>query len=337
MAAPPGMAGSPAVLPGRERRARLQRIVVAEVRGKSPACGSLRSGSSGGSFSRRLRSQPLQARLIALLHALLALEQAVLCLQQPLLRALRPAAFRLLRLQLLHPLLQTIDAVLPLSALARQHVTLPLLHHLLSLLDALLTLLRTRFDLFLSRQSRAHSGRCARWCGDARLGMSRHGRSLRRRGMMDLGSWPCSARYGRSRRCGDTWRHMRGHGWTLWWGSRPERRCGGSRHGRGRRWTRHRGWSCWTGHGRWCRWTGCWRSCAAWTSSLLGERAGAHRNRGDTKKKCCNTNAAQKHDLNSLMLRRPELSTRKRRNRSLGVYDSHCDFAMRDWCNSSQP
>jgi hypothetical protein len=79
-----------------------------------------------------------------------------------LLRALRPATFRLLRLQLLHALLQAIDAGLSLCALARQHATLPLLHDLLSLLDVLLTLLRTRFDLFLSRRSRAHIGRC-RW------------------------------------------------------------------------------------------------------------------------------------------------------------------------------
>jgi hypothetical protein len=106
-----------------------------------------------------------------LLHALLALEQAVLGLQQPLLRALRPETFRLLRLQLLHALLQAIDAGLPLCALARQHATLPLLHNLLSLLKALLTLLRACFDLFLSRQPRARVGRrCrARWCGDSRL------------------------------------------------------------------------------------------------------------------------------------------------------------------------
>jgi hypothetical protein len=57
-----------------------------------------------------------------------------------------------LRLQLLYALLQAIDAVLALSALARQHVTLSLLHNLLALLDALLALLRTRFGLFLSRR-----------------------------------------------------------------------------------------------------------------------------------------------------------------------------------------
>jgi len=46
-------------------------------------------------------------------------------------------------------------------------------------------------------------------------------------------------------------------------------------------------------------------------------------------------NLARKHDLNSLVLRRPQMSTRKRRNRSLGVYGLHCDVAMRDQCNSS--
>jgi hypothetical protein len=152
------MAGSPAVLPRGERRAGLQGVIAAELRGKSSACGCLHSGSSGGSFSRRRWRQPLQARLVGLLYALLALEQAVLGLQQPLLRALRPETFRLLRLQLLHALLQAIDAGLPFRALPRQHVTLPLLHDLPSLLDVLLTLLRACFDLFLSRRSRAHIG-----------------------------------------------------------------------------------------------------------------------------------------------------------------------------------
>ena len=131
---------------------------------------------------------------------------------------------------------------------------------------------------------------------------------------------------------------MRGHGWTLRRGSRTERRCGGSRHGRRRRWAGHRRrWSRWTGHGRWCCWSGCGRSRATWavTSSLLGERAGAHRNRGDTKKKCCNASAWRKHDLNSLMLRRPEMSTRKRRNRSL--VSLTCIAVLRRRCNSSQP
>jgi hypothetical protein len=205
------MAWSPAVLAGRERGSGLQGIIAAELRGKAPACGSLHSGSS---FSRRRWCQPLQARLIGLLHALLALEHTVLSLQQPFLCALRPQAFRLLRLQLLHALLQAIDAVLPRCALARQHVALPLLHDLLPLLDALLTLLRPRFDLLLSRRSRASRRRCARWYGDTRLRMSRHGRSLRR-GAMNLGSWRCNMRRGRPRwRC-DTWRHMRGHRWTL--------------------------------------------------------------------------------------------------------------------------
>ena len=150
------MARSPAIVPGHKRRPGLQHVIVAEVRGKSPACCSLRGGGSrSGSFSRRLWPQPLQARQITFLHALLALEQTGLGLQQPLLRALRPHAFRLLGLQLLRALLQAIDAALPLCALARKHFTLPPLHSLLPLLDTLLTLLRTRFDLFLSRRPRA--------------------------------------------------------------------------------------------------------------------------------------------------------------------------------------
>ena len=81
-------------------------------------------------------------------------------------------------------------------------------------------------------------------------GRPRHGRSLRRRGAMDLGSWRCNMRCGRARRCGDTRRRMRGHGWTLRRGSCTERRCGGSRHCRRRRWAGHR-WrgSRWSGHG----------------------------------------------------------------------------------------
>ncbi|WP_245320407.1 hypothetical protein, partial [Bradyrhizobium lablabi] len=162
-----------------------------------------------------------------MLHALFALEQAALCLQQPLLRALRPAAFRLLRLQLLHTLLQAINAALALRALARQHLTLPLLHHLLSLLDVLLALLRARFDLFLPRRPSLHSWRWARtgWRGDAWLVVSRHGRSLRRRGTMDLGPRRCNARCGLwSRWGGDTRRGVWDHGWALRRGCRTERR-----------------------------------------------------------------------------------------------------------------
>jgi hypothetical protein len=78
--------------------------------------------------------------LLVLLHVLLTLELPLFCLQQPLLRALRPRALRLLRLQLLHALLQPIDALLALHALARRHVALPVLRGLLQLLDALLAL-----------------------------------------------------------------------------------------------------------------------------------------------------------------------------------------------------
>jgi hypothetical protein len=81
--------------------------------------------------------------------------------EHPLLLALRPYAFRLLRLQLLHALLQTIDAGLALRGLVRQHLALPLLHHLLALLDLLLMRLRALLDLPLSRQPLAHGRRCA--------------------------------------------------------------------------------------------------------------------------------------------------------------------------------
>ena len=79
--------------------------------------------------------------LLQPLHALLALELPLFRLQQPLLRALRLQAFRLLGFQLLNPLLQPIDPLLPLHALARGHVALALLlHGLLRLLDVLLAL-----------------------------------------------------------------------------------------------------------------------------------------------------------------------------------------------------
>ena len=55
---------------------------------------------------------------------------------------MRACAFDLLRLQLLHALLQAIDPGLPLRGLVRERVTLPLLRRLLALLDQLLMLLR---------------------------------------------------------------------------------------------------------------------------------------------------------------------------------------------------
>jgi hypothetical protein len=134
------------------------RVITGEARCESPPCGSLHRGGSGGLRSRRLYSQLLLARQITLLQALLALELALLCLQQPLLRALRPRAFRLLRLQLLHALLQAIDALLALRALARQHVVRALLRGLLPLLGALLALA----DPLLLRWARVQRGRCAR-------------------------------------------------------------------------------------------------------------------------------------------------------------------------------
>jgi hypothetical protein len=74
------------------------------------------------------------------LQSFLVPEQALLRLQQALLCALLPQAFRALRLQLLHALLQPIDAVLALHALARKQVALPFVRGLLDLLHTLLTL-----------------------------------------------------------------------------------------------------------------------------------------------------------------------------------------------------
>jgi len=138
---------SPAVVPALPCR-KDQRIGIAgEALSKSSACGRLHRGSDGGARSRRLYSQELLTSQNALLHQLLALQQALLCLQQPLLRALRAQAFRLLRLQLLHALLQPIDALLVLHALAREHLALPLLGDLLELLHAPLALEQALFCL----------------------------------------------------------------------------------------------------------------------------------------------------------------------------------------------
>ena len=146
-AALPGVVMSPAVVPALPCR-KDQRIgIAAEALSKSSACGCLRRGSDGGAPSRRLYSQELLTSQNALLHQLLALQQALLCLQQPLLRALRAQAFRLLRLQLLHALLQPIDALLVLHALAREHLALPLLGDLLELLHAPLALEEALFGL----------------------------------------------------------------------------------------------------------------------------------------------------------------------------------------------
>ncbi len=146
-AALPGVAMSPAVVPALPCR-KDQRIgIAAEALSKSSACGCLHRGSDGGARSRRLYSQELLTSQNALLHQLLALQQALLCLQQPLLRALRAQAFRLLRLQLLHALLQPIDALLVLHALAREHLALPLLGDLLELLHAPLALEQALFCL----------------------------------------------------------------------------------------------------------------------------------------------------------------------------------------------
>jgi hypothetical protein len=91
-------------------------------------------------LARKHVALPFLRGLPELLHALLTLKLPLFCLQQPLLRALRLPAFRLLRPQLLNALLQAVDALLALRALARRHVVRALLRGLLPLLAALLAL-----------------------------------------------------------------------------------------------------------------------------------------------------------------------------------------------------
>ena len=59
-----------------------------------------------------------------------------------------PRALRMLRLQLLHALLQPIDAILALHTPARKHIALPILRGLLGLLALLSALLTLKLPLF---------------------------------------------------------------------------------------------------------------------------------------------------------------------------------------------
>ena len=138
-------------------------------------------------LARKHVALPFVRGLLELLHTLLTLELPLFCLQQPLLRAWRARSFRLLRLQLLNALLQPIDVLLALHALARRHVALALLRGLRPLLDAVFALAGP----LLLRWARARRGRCARArrCGDSRRGRA----------------WRCSDLRHRTRR----------HGWTL--------------------------------------------------------------------------------------------------------------------------
>jgi hypothetical protein len=199
------------------------------------------------------------------------------------------------------------------------------------LLDPLLTLLRARLDLLLSRWPRTQSGRWARArrCGDLR------GRTLRRRspttvgiGPAKLGSWPCDARRGRTRWCGDLRRGTRRHGWALRRGSRTERRCGRARHCRRRCRARHGRRRCRTGHGGRCRRSGhgrrgCRRSgrrprpTGPTPFPLLGGRADARRDHGNTEEERRKPNATRKHGRSSQVLP-PPTPTRERRYRSAG-------------------
>ncbi|MDI3564188.1 hypothetical protein [Bradyrhizobium sp. Arg816] len=73
-------------------------------------------------LARQHHALPLLDVLLTLLYALLALQLPVLRLQQSLLIALRSRAFRFLRLQCLHTLLQAVDAALAFRGLARQRL-----------------------------------------------------------------------------------------------------------------------------------------------------------------------------------------------------------------------
>jgi len=152
---PPGVTRRPAIQPRCERGLRVGIGVVAEPRGKSPARGGLRG--CGVLRGGRRRSELLLPRKIALLHPLLARQRPLLGLK----RALRPAALRPLRLQLLHALLQPIDPALAFGGLARQRVALALLHELLTLLDSLLAGLRAIRDPLLAWRTRAGRWRAA--------------------------------------------------------------------------------------------------------------------------------------------------------------------------------
>ncbi|WP_246667929.1 MULTISPECIES: hypothetical protein [Bradyrhizobium] len=140
----------------------LRTCLLAEVRGKSLALSRLRRGGGRDrGANRRCGRQSLLAGNIGLLRTLLALQQAVLRLQGTVMDALRACALDLLRLQLLHALLQAIDPGLPLGGLARERVTLPLLRRLLALLDHLLLLLRAPLNALRRRRPLARARRWA--------------------------------------------------------------------------------------------------------------------------------------------------------------------------------
>ncbi|WP_439363840.1 hypothetical protein ACNJYD_27175 [Bradyrhizobium sp. DASA03005] len=223
MTVTPGLSGSPAALAGGERRLGLRSGLVAEALGKPAALGGLRSRKCRSALRRGLQSKPLLARQVNLLRALLSAKQTVLRLERPLLLAQRSHAFGLLRLQLLHPLLQAFDAGLALRRLARQQVALALLDLLRALLDTFLALKKTalRLQQPLLLLSRPWVFRLLRlqllhallqavdavlaFRGLARKHLARRSRSLAHgRGC----TW--------ARRGGDMRRRPRRHGRTLW-------------------------------------------------------------------------------------------------------------------------
>ncbi|WP_456784273.1 MULTISPECIES: hypothetical protein [unclassified Bradyrhizobium] len=141
----------------------LRACLLAEVRGKPLALRRLRRGCGRDRGSNRCcRRQSLLAGNVGLLRTLLALQQTALRLQGTVMDALRACTLDLLRLQLLHALLQAIDPGLPLGGLARERVTLPLLRRLLALLDHLLMLLRALLNALRRRRPLAQARRWTR-------------------------------------------------------------------------------------------------------------------------------------------------------------------------------
>ncbi|WP_456821321.1 hypothetical protein [Bradyrhizobium sp. USDA 4502] len=141
----------------------LRTCLLAEARGKSLTLSRLcRGRGRDSSANRRCRRQSLPAGNVGLLRTLLALQQTALRLQGTVMDALRACALDLLRLQLLHALLQAIDPGLPLGGLARERLTLPLLRRLLALLDHLLLLLRALLNALRRRRPLAQARRWAR-------------------------------------------------------------------------------------------------------------------------------------------------------------------------------
>ena len=143
-------------------------------------------------FPRERIALPFLRGLLEPLQTLFTLELPLFGLQQPLLRALCALALRLLRLQILHALLQPVDALLALRVLRRKPVALPLLHRLLRLLNALLALADPILPGWARacRDGLAAAGALGR---DGALLSERQGAVARRSAAPDGAPWPAAA------------------------------------------------------------------------------------------------------------------------------------------------